>query len=1015
MLIVILETLSTLQCSHAQPLAAPYWKQYKKAEELLQQQNYLQALDILIPLANEQPNFNVYMLIAESYFGQQKPELALSYYKKAYALSKDRAPADYNKRVLFGLAKAELALKNAQAAHDYYQDLLIFNLSASEQKTVEDGLNKSNQLLKKEGLNELIPKAQGYIAQGDGAQAYQLIEPLLNQQSSIVHIAAGDSLALLGKPKEALQNYQQALQLARSEKNSTDERVALFAIARMQRELREFDEANKTYTELLSMSLNSADQQIVFQELQQIKQLQIESKLQEIRGLLLKNKNREAAQLIEPLLKYHSSSVYLVAGDIQASLEQPQKAIDYYQQTFQYAKLENNNTFQRIALFAIARMRLALHDTNEARKMYQQLLLMNLSEIDRKVAEEGLKQTESTHETAFDQEIERIQSLIEREEGQKALKLLAPLLTTHKKAIVYLMTAHAKALTEQPNSALSYYQQAYSLAKNEKIEVLQQISLFGIARMELVLRQPEAAIKTYLQILHLKLNKQDRALAQQGLNKAYELQKQVAYEKLLQRIYGHLDSEEGLKAYQLILPLIKQFNQPLYYMLAAKSMIVMDQPYQALNYYKNAYQLALQNSNRDDQREALTGIATMQMWLDQYVRATITYRLLLTYPLNLQEYELAKAGLVKSYAYRGRVYTALDEIPWDIQFTSPHMVIAALQATLWTGQGDVANQLYLKYRPILNQIKPGEHLYRDLKNIEWLLCLETAPYQLKPEIYSFKDSEDFTIQRETLRARRYWSQSWQSKIAPTYIRYAQSGVKIDAKTLLFNQTWRPSRHLILDGEVAPTTLNHWSPVLWGFSGSYIPDDILTINISAREELIESFTALENDIFFHSYNLGGVLQPLPYVNIIANQYQFNFNDQNTRDGYYVYGSVTFWPTQGVYAGYRIRGYTSAFQSPFYFSPDKYNDKLYILGISNQIGETWRYFAEGGYGSQSIKPNPEAETGTAPSWFYRFGLRGPIRRCVFFDIQYGNYQQASAFIDAEDYRFHDILASLTFSFD
>ncbi|CEK12236.1 tetratricopeptide repeat protein [Legionella hackeliae] len=1002
--------------AYSQQPETSYWQQYQKAQDLIQHQKHQQAVDILLHLSSEQPNFNVYILIAESYSAQQKPEFAFYYYEKAYALSKEIGPMAYNKRVLFGLARTALALKNARAAYDYYQELLKYNLSPRDRKTLEVGLKRSSELLKKQEFNEQIQKAEKYITLGKGEQAYQLIKPLLNQKLSIVYLIAGNSLALLEKPEQALQYYQQALQLAQAEKNSTHERIALFAIARMQLALKKIDEAKETYDQLLTMPLNSAEQQLFFKGTQQINLLQIELKLQEIRDLLLQKKSREASQLIQPLLKYHLSTVYLLAGDIQANLQQPQNAIDYYQQTIQYAKLENNITYQRIALFAIARMRLALRDMKEAEKIYKQLLSMNLSEADRKVAEEGLKRTKLTYfEAVPDQEISKIQALIDKEAGQKALKLLTPLLATHKTAIVYLLTAHAKALIEQPDSALSYYQQAYSLAKKENIEVIQKFALFGIARMQLVLRQPEKAIKTYSQILHLKLTANDRLLAQKGIKKAYALKKQIAHEKLLQTIYGYIGSGEGLKAYQLILPLIKQFNQPMYYILAAKSMIAMNHPYQALNFYKYAYQVALVSNNREDQREALTGVGSMQMWLDQYVRATITYRLLLTYPLNLEDYELAKAGLIKSLAYRGRIYTALDEIPWNIQFTSPHMIIVALQTTLWTGQGDIAKQLYAKYRPILNEIKPGTHLYRDLKNIEWLLCLQTAPYQLKPEIYSFKDSEDFTIQRETLRARRYWSQSWQSNVALTYIKYAQSGAKIDGRSLLFNQTWNPSRYLAFEGEVTPTTLNHWDPVLWGFTGTFIPDDILTVNTTIREELIEGFTALSNHIFLHSYTLGAVLQPLPYVNIVANRYRLSFSDQNTRDGYYFNGAVTFLPTMGVYAGYRIRDYSSKFQSPFYFSPDEYKNKLYILGISHQLGITWRAFAEGGYGTQSIKPNSEAATGTAPSWFYRLGLRGPINRCIFFDIQYGNYQQASAFVDSEDYRFHELLASLTFSFD
>lgn len=1023
--VVLLLALSAFQGSYAESVGTePYWQEYNKAKALVQQHDYQKALDILTPLLAKQENFRVYILIAEIYSAQKKPTLALQYYKKAYQLSKGTGPAENNKLALFGLARTELALRNARAAQEYYNELLKYNLSPDDKKTVELNLQSSRPVLEQQQFNEQIQKIQAYINQGKGSEAYSLVKPLLNHRTSRVYSLAGASLALMEKPKEALGYYQQALQFAKAEKNVTFQKMALSGIARMQLALKEVTEVQKTYQELRSLQLSSTDEQSISEGMQQINNLQLEIKLQEIRDLLNKGEKNKAQQQIKPLLVHTTSSVYLLAGDILASMEKPEKALDYYKQTHSYAIAEKNQTYQQLALFAQARMYLAMHKGSDARQIYQRLLQMNLNAADHTVAKNGLERADAVKllppgykgQSQSSKEIETIQKLIDKGEGKRALELVQPLLTSNKQALVYLLAAQGKALTDQPHAALTYYQQAYVLAIQENKEVLNRIALFGIARMQVASGQLEAARKTYLQILQTKLVASDRLLAQKGLNKIDGLKRQSAHNELIQTINAYINSGQGSKAYELILPLIKKFNQPIYYTLAAKSMIASNNPHQAMIFYNLAYQRALRNKDIEAQREALTGIATMQMWLDQYVRATKTYRLLLTYPLNPKEYELAKAGLVKSYAYRGRTYTAFDEIPWDLRFTSPHMVIAALQTTLWTGQGDIAKDLFFKYQSVLNEIKPNTHLSRDLKNIEWQLALETAPYQLMPEFYYFKDSEDFTIQKGTLRARRYWSQQWQSRVALNYLKYAQYGDTVNGKSFLFNQTWRPSRHFILDGEVLPTSLNNnWSPTQWGSSALFIPNDFISFNAAIREELIEGFPAILNHNFYHSYSVGGALQPASYVNLKSTIYQLNMNDTNTRNGYNFYGTLTFLPTIGVYTGYSIRSFTSKFRSPFYFSPNYYSNNLYLLGISHPLGSTWRYFGEGGYGSQSIKNLPDSVTGTGPSWFYKCGLRGPIRRNIFFDIQYGNYRLASNFVDSQDYRFHTILTTLTFSLD
>ncbi len=491
-----------------------------------------------------------------------------------------------------------------------------------------------------------------------------------------------------------------------------------------------------------------------------------------------------------------------------------------------------------------------------------------------------------------------------------------------------------------------------------------------------------------------------------------------------------IDKGEGDKAYTLLEPLIKKYNTPQYLLLAGKSMAAVDKPRKSLNFYKRAYQLSLENNDIDAQRDSLIGIGSIQIWLAQYVRASNTYkRLLERYPLSAKQTESAKASLAKSFAYRDRNFLALDVIPWGTEFTSPDMIEVALQTTLWTNQGDVAQSIYQKYKPVLDKIDHKSYLYRDLQNIEWLLCREIAPYQLTPEYYYLKDSEDFSIDRAILRARRYHSQFWQTNLALSDNQFSQYGQNINGLSLIVNQTWRPNPHLLFNAEVAPTvfhsnlqnnlpnfsTVHHWQPILWGTSASLTPNDFVSFDFSEREEIVDAFSAVQNRILAHTVNYGGTIQPVPYLTLAGNGYQSNFNDTNIRQGYFFLGTVAIWPAQGVYVGYRARHYADKIQTPLYFSPYMYNEELGLIGFSRQFAITWRYYAEFAYGTQTIKPDLETAAGSSPSWYYRVGINGPITKCIYFNLKYGGYDLAGAFTSGSDYRFRDILASLTFSFD
>lgn len=991
--------------------ADSYWSQYNKAQQLIEKHDYQKTLDILKALASEQQNFHVYLLIAETYEAQLQPKQALIYYEKALQLANLPGPERYQVRALFGLARTELALKNARVARKYYKKLLTYDLAASDRALVNKNLEYSYPIYKNQQRQELIKTIENHIEQGDGKKAYSLVLPLLEKPSAKIYLLAGHGKALQEEPEAALDCYQKSLQMAQKENNNTLERVALFAIARMQIILKKPGQAKQTYRLLKTMQLSQKEQDEIATGYKKIAELKTQLAFDHVRTILEKGEAKKAYQLIQPMLHQPSLDGYLLAGDIFAARDKPEHAIQYYQKTLNLAKKKNDQTYEIISLFAIARMHLALRDAEHAKSVYLHLLSLPINKNQLATATAGIERAKLIEqETLLQKEIMTIEKLVEQSRGREALRRIKQLLSEkHESTTIFILAGASYALQNYPVSARNFYQKAVIYAKKENNKNLLRIALFGLARTQLKLQHTKESKKTYMQILAMNLSKKDNLLAQEGLLKV----RKIALRNIIQR---SIKKDSKLKAYHLLLEYVKRYQQPRELMFAAKMMLNLEKPKQAILLYEAAYQKALSEQDRNDQRQALIGLSETHMALDHYVRATSVFnKLLRNYPLTPQEYENAKAGLVKSYAYRGWNYAAFNAVPWDMEFTSVHMVIAALQTSLWIERGDMTQELYTKYADILKTIRTGSYLERDLKNIDWLLCLTTAPYQIKPEIYHFQDNEGFNIQKSSIQARRYWSQNWMSFATLTHLKYSQLGEQIKGPSIKLRQLWRPSRFFEADVAIAPTRLTNWRPTLWNVSTSVTPNDLISFRGGIDKEILEGFTAIQNSNTYNNYHGGATLQPFPYVRLDGTIYELKINDSNRRTGFNFDGTVTLMPTRGIYGGYRIRDYSSAFQSPFYFSPDHYNQSLFILGIGQRIFETWRYFAEGGYGKQTIKPSPDVAKGSGPSWFYRGGIRGPISRCIYFDIAYGKYNQASAFVDAENYASQDILASLIFSFD
>jgi hypothetical protein len=441
------------------------------------------------------------------------------------------------------------------------------------------------------------------------------------------------------------------------------------------------------------------------------------------------------------------------------------------------------------------------------------------------------------------------------------------------------------------------------------------------------------------------------------------------------------------------------------YFITAERLSLSDKPRQALNEYQKAWQFSRDPS---DKKRALFGIARMQFWLGQYVRAGHSYQRLLELSLTPIEYELALAGRVKSLAYYDRPRAAFGMIPSHLVFTTPQLIIAASQASLWSDWPDITKTTLTS----LQDLSPNTALGKDLQELQWQTKLATSPHVVTPSVFVSHDSEDFNKQRTIIDYSHYWNYNSQTFVGLDAIHYDQgTSHQLNARGIYVAQTLRPTRHFIFYAQGEPIEYKNktllegktWAPLLWNTHVNYTPNDYVSLRILALREIIETFPAFENQITDQQYASSLSINPLPYLQVNAAYSRLNISDSNHRDSYSLSSTMLLLPTVGLSATGLLREYTDQFTSPNYFSPYNYKAASFLLKLGRKLGATWHYYLDGGVGRQYITSRPSDPTVQSPTYQWGLGITGPMTSWLVWNAYYADIKQASAFLDSPDYHY------------
>lgn len=590
----------------------------------------------------------------------------------------------------------------------------------------------------------------------------------------------------------------------------------------------------------------------------------------------------------------------------------------------------------------------------------------------------------------YSQRIHLVKTYIDANLGQAALTVLKPLMYGNPHYPIMLLAAQCYAELNDPVQALKYYESAQSLATSEEDLTLAKQGRHKMQAWIYARSIPPIIVPTQRTV---KLTKPSIIRHKTPLAPP-EMICTSCEEIFIAKQY--LEKNQGQQALTVLTPLAKNISFETS-ILMAQAHAEINQPRQALTYYKIALRVA---KKPYEHTAALYGAAKMQFWLGNYYAAKSNFLRILQYTTDQHDMELARAGIIKSEAYADRPILGFHTIP--TQITTPEMLVAAAQTSLWADQSDITADLLEKYQPLAQTINPRSTLGRDLSDVTWQTRLNTHTNVLTFNEFYALDSEQFSLLYSSADYRRYWNYQWQSFVGLDQKHYQQDTSRLNAQGIYFRQKWRPTRTLTLNAKIEPTTYTLWNPILWLADANYRPNDYFGLQFLTKNEVIETFPAFSQHIIGDQYTATALLSPIPYVKFTGSINRLNISDGNNRNGYFIAATTTLSTALGINLTLQNRGYTDKFVSPYYFSPNQYNTSAAIVRVGTKVRSVWHYYVDGGIGTQSIWITGSPKV-SSPTRQFGIGMNGPINQYLVLNAYYAMTRQVSAFLGSPDYKY------------
>lgn len=590
---------------------------------------------------------------------------------------------------------------------------------------------------------------------------------------------------------------------------------------------------------------------------------------------------------------------------------------------------------------------------------------------------------------------DKAETLLESRQYQAALTLFKELIEEHGNFHVYLNAAKAASLLEKPQEALGFYKKAYEYAKQNNSLPHQRVALFGIGKMYLWLDQPKAAYLIYKKLLSMKLNAEDQKIAEEGLKKASPAKKpkKIVYKAPPETHFDyakrHLKNERAEHALAH-LNKYRGKKDAHYYILRGKVYSHLEKPKRALACFEAALHIA---HNEEQKRVALFGMGAMQLWLEHYEKAEVTYDTLLKMKLNKTDHEIALSGKIRSLSNQDFPLNAYKMVPDRFVYTQPIMVIAVAQALDWSGLNYKSHALMVKYHHLLQKISVQSYLRNYICELVCNNSFAAHKNSIFSHYYQESDTDGFLFNRARFGASRHFTPN--STTFGSYMRgnYQLNGQKVYVNQATLSHQAHINDHLFIHLSGSFTDIEDWHPFIWYAGFIYSPNSYIHVTLYNQNEYVEAVPSLINHISLNTTHLNLFAHPISRLFLSASGYHQHFSDNNNRNGGMFRLIVVVSRYLGLQAEGRFRFYrNSQFNSPNYFSPETLEEPLFLLRFRRKISPFWRAYIEGGIGSQIIKPNGLSPTISQPAKLFEVGFNGCVFEHLLLNIYVGYSDQA-----------------------
>ncbi|WP_026224383.1 tetratricopeptide repeat protein [Methyloversatilis thermotolerans] len=354
---------------------------------------------------------------------------------------------------------------------------------------------------------------------------------------------------------------------------------------------------------------------------------------------------------------------------------------------------------------------------------------------------------------------------------------------------------------------------------------------------------------------------------------------------------------------------------------------------------------------RPDDRAARLGLARALLWSDRTEDARIEYEALVARDPQDRD---ARIGLAQAQNFGGRHRAAVQTFDSLGTLSDEGERVAKARALYWAGYADQAmpllepledpNARWLRdwriRREVQNYASAGLDASEDADRLFIVTPWALAGWRLSPD-----RNVEVGLRLPHISGRPVVGNEPRRSIDGRELSVSY-GLRLGDVRSRYGSAWTSFT-------VGARDYDGWSSGLWRARARYLPTDRWRVDAEAGNGIIDTVTALRNQVDYRDMSLGAEFRPVPEWSLAAGVARLDFDDGNTRNRLTWRADRAIWRLPKVLLG--IEGQTFDNSRPWnefrenrgYYNPDRYIEGRIFAALYGEKGP-WTGYAKAGIG-------------------------------------------------------------------